>query len=262
MENKTPIELFTQQGQQPAIAEQLFDLLPDIVFFIKDLAGKYVTVNQTLVDRCGAKNKKQVIGLTSAEALGETLGSRYVEQDQKVLQTQQPLIQFLELHNYPSQELGWCLTTKLPIIDADGRCTGLIGVSQDLKWPETNHTMFSKIHNAIQYMEAHLETAPSIKEMAAMADMSPYQLDRRMKLVFGLTAGKWLLKTRISQASELLLNTEQSILDIAFSVGYSDQSAFTKQFKKVTGFSPLKFKKINHNKIRSSHDNRQTLNQR
>ncbi len=256
MNKSIVFDLFSQQEQQPAIAEQLFDLLPDIVFFIKDHTGKYVTVNQTLVERCGVKSKTQIMGLTSAEALGETLGNRYVEQDQKVINTQQPLIQFLELHNYPSQELGWCLTTKLPIINADGQCTGLIGVSQDLKWPETTHTMFNKIHHATQYMETHLEASPSIKKMAEVAGMSPYQLDRRMKLVFGLTAGKWLLKTRISQASELLLNTDQSILDIAFSVGYSDQSAFTKQFKKVTGFSPLKFKKINRNKIRSFHDNR------
>ncbi len=249
-------ELFTQQIQQPAIAEQLFDHLPDIVFFIKDLDGRYVVVNQTLVERCGAKKKSQIIGSTSAEVLGETLGQRYVEQDQNVIRTQQPLIQFLELHNYASQKLGWCLTTKLPITDSSGRCTGLIGVSQDLKWPETTHSMFSKLQAAVQYMEDHLEAAPSIKKMAEIAEMSPYQLDRRMKMVFGLTAGKWLLKSRISQAGKRLLQTEQSILDIAFSVGYSDQSAFTKQFKKVTGLSPLKFKKINQNKVRSSHDNR------
>ena len=35
------------------IAEALFDLVPDVVFFVKDGVGRYVAVNHTLVSRCG-----------------------------------------------------------------------------------------------------------------------------------------------------------------------------------------------------------------
>src|SRR5471030_2339183 len=38
-------------------AEQLFDALPDVVFFVKDAQARYVVVNQTLVQRCGVKDK-------------------------------------------------------------------------------------------------------------------------------------------------------------------------------------------------------------
>jgi len=236
---------------QPKIAEQLFDQMHDCVFFIKDISGKYLVVNQTLVERCGAKEKSEIIGLTSAEVLGEDLGQRYVKQDKSVLKTQQPLLQYLELHNYQSQELGWCLTSKYPLSDQNGECIGLIGVSQDLKWPESDNAMFVNIQSAVNYVEENLDQNPSIKQMAKIASMTHYQLDRRMKLVYGLSAGRWLTKTRITQASHKLLETNMSILDIAFSVGYSDQSAFTKQFKKVTGLSPLKFKRINNSKTRN-----------
>ncbi len=232
----------------PKLAEQLFDHLPDIVFFIKDLKGRYLVVNQTLVERCGAKNKPQIIGLTPAAVLGEELGSRYVAQDQQIIENKQPLLQHLELHMQQSRELGWCLTTKIPLVDQSGQCTGLIGVSQDLKLPEANSEMFANIHTAVKYAEDHIENNPSIVEMATMAKMSHYQLDRRMKLVFGLTAGKWLIKTKISMASHQLLTSDLSVLEIALSVGYSDQSAFTKQFKKVTGMSPLQFKKYTKGK--------------
>ncbi len=238
-------KIFSGPVQQVALTEQLFDHLPDIVFFVKDLFGRYIVVNQTLANRCGAKNKAEIIGHTSVEVLGEDLGLRYTEQDQKVIKTEQPLVQFLEIHNYQYQELGWCLTTKLPVTDDANSCTGLIGISQDLKLPETSKDMFGKVHTAINYMEDNLEAAPSIRKMAEIAEMSLYQLDRRMKMIFGLSAGKWLLKTRISHAGNQLLETDLSVLEIAFTAGYSDQSAFTKQFKKITGFSPLKFKKIN-----------------
>lgn len=244
MNTSTSSTTLSELMLHPKIAEQLFDHLPDIVFFIKDMQGRYLTVNQTLVERCGLKKKAQIIGHTAADVLGKELGNRYVEQDQKVLKSRQPLIQYLELHNFRSQELGWCLTTKIPLSDDSGECIGLIGASQDLKLPESNNDMFSNIFKAVKFIEDNLENNPTITEMAQVAKMSHYQLDRRMKLTFGLPAGKWLIKTRISQASQKLLETKLSVLDIAFAVGYSDQSAFTKQFKKVTGVSPLKFKKI------------------
>lgn len=251
-ENIVALRTASEMLLQPQIAEQLFDQMPETVFFIKDMQGRYQVVNQTLVERCGVKEKSEILGLTAAQVLGEDLGNRYVKQDRQVLQTSQPLIQYLELHNYQSQELGWCLTTKLPLMDANNHCIGLIGISQDLKIPEPGNDMFSNIYAAIKYVEDNLEQNPSIKKMAEIAGMSHYQLDRRMKLLYGLSAGKWLIKTRISKASHKLLETDMSILDIAFSVGYSDQSAFTKQFKKVTGLSPLKFKRINHSNNRNT----------
>ena len=239
-------------GEQPALAEKLFDCLPDIVFFIKDTQGRYLTVNETLVERCGLANKPALIGQTAVDVLGQTLGQRYVEQDLSVIKTGQALIQFLELHNYRSGELGWCLTTKLPITDASGQCTGLIGISQDLKWPDASQPSFVHLCDTIKTIESQLDQKISIREMAEMANLSLYQLDRRMKMIYGLTAGKWLLKTRISLASERLIESQDSILDIAFSIGYSDQSAFTKQFKNVTGLSPHKFRKINQKTNRYS----------
>ena len=42
--------------------EQLFDHVPETVFFIKDRRGHYVAVNQTLVERCGLGEKSELIG--------------------------------------------------------------------------------------------------------------------------------------------------------------------------------------------------------
>nr|GEU28650.1 HTH-type transcriptional regulator PtxR, putative [Tanacetum cinerariifolium] len=51
----------------PFFAEALFDALPDVVFFVKDGQGRYVVVNQTLVQRCGQRHKAALIGRTPAE---------------------------------------------------------------------------------------------------------------------------------------------------------------------------------------------------
>lgn len=230
---------------QPEVAEFLFDQLPDIVFFIKNDQGQYEVVNNTLVERCGLSSKAQLVKKLPTEVFGKELGRRYEEQDRLVIKKGQQLIRYLELHNYQSQEIGWCLTTKLPIYDDSNQCIGVIGISQDLKSPDITNKSLSHISSALEFAQENLANNPSIVEMAKIAKMSPYQLDRRMKLVYGLTTGKWLVKTKITKASQLLIETNDSILDIALSVGYGDQSAFTRQFKKATGLTPTEFQKHN-----------------
>ncbi|OYW20846.1 MAG: hypothetical protein B7Z55_06680 [Planctomycetales bacterium 12-60-4] len=72
--------------------------------------------------------------------------------------------------------------------------------------------------------------------------MSRFQFDRRMRKVFGVTAGQWLLKLRIDFAQQQLEAADLSIADIAIRAGYSDQSAFTRQFRQATGLSPREYR--------------------
>ena len=234
-------------SDQVEIAEILFDHVPEIVFFVKDAVGRYLVVNQTLVLRCGKNKKTDLIGLRPAHVFGSDMGGHYEQQDRKVIRSGQPLIKHLELHNYPSQEMGWCLTTKVPLYDASGKCAGLVGISQDLNWSDLSEHFLKHVSEALKYAEENLHSNPSIAEIAQSVNLSTYQLDRRMKMLFGISTGKWLLKTKISKASQKLLATNFSILDIAYSVGYNDQSSFTRQFKTATGLTPTEFKKHNIN---------------
>jgi len=60
-----------------------------------------------------------------------------------------------------------------------------------------------------------------------------------------LSPQQFLLKFRITKASELLMNTTLSINTIAHSCGYTDPLAFSKTFKKVTGLTPTQYRKSN-----------------
>ncbi|WP_437185309.1 helix-turn-helix domain-containing protein [Planctomicrobium sp. SH668] len=227
----------------PFTGEPLFDCLSDIVYFIKDAKCRYVVVNKTLVERCGFSSKAQLIGKTAGETQRAPLGPGFEDQDRAVLQTGVPLIAKLELHIYPSRDVGWCLTHKLPLRNADGDIVGIVGMSQDLRMVDANHNEYKHVAVAVAYAESNLSPPPTIAKLAEIAEMSPYQLDRRMRNVFGLTTGQWLLKLRIDLAQRLLRTTEESIAQISLLAGYSDQSAFTRQFRRATGLSPSDYRK-------------------
>lgn len=242
MGNQPLISAFLQQLAPPLTGEELFDHLSDIVYFIKDAQGAYLIVNKTLVARCGVANKAALIGRTAAEVLRKPLGDRFAAQDARVLATGTPLLSQMELHVYPSGDVGWCLTTKLPLRDRSGAVVGLVGVSQDLRIPDIATAEYMQVASAVEYAEVHLSEAPSVDELAQVAKMSKYQLDRRMRHVFGLATGQWLLKLRLDAAQRLLQQTEQSISSIALQAGYTDQSAFTRQFRRSTGLTPGEFR--------------------
>ena len=236
------IQEFLTQVVPPISGEELFDHLPDIVYFLKDAQGKYLIVNKTLVVRCCVKDKQALLGRTPAEVLNAPLGQQFAEQDQLVLNTGVPLLSQLELHVYQSGTVGWCLTTKLPLRDAKNRVIGPMGVSQDLRLPNRDSSEYRQVASAIKYAEMNLATPPGIRTLADIARMSVYQLDRRMQYVFGLTTGQWLLKIRVDAAQRLLQKSDQSIATIAHESGYSDQSAFSRHFRKATGLTPREFR--------------------
>lgn len=241
---------FFEELSEPFAVEALFDHMPDTVFFIKDRRGRYVSANQTLVERCSLRNKSQLLGQRPSDVLGETLGRGYEQQDQVVLETGQKLIDQLELHTVRSRDIGWCLTTKMPLMAKDGAIAGLVGISRDLRLPDMTSDDFAHISDAIQFAEQRISRRPTIAELARIAGMSIYQLDRRMKRVFGLTTGQWVLKTRISYASRVLVETDMPIADIALEAGYADQSAFTRQFRRSTGLSPSEYRRVRQSRRR------------
>ncbi|MDO5726127.1 MAG: helix-turn-helix transcriptional regulator, partial [Tissierellia bacterium] len=60
--------------------------------------------------------------------------------------------------------------------------------------------------------------------------------------VYGETIYDTLRKTRLDNASKLLRTTDMNLIDIALSVGYSDQAGFSKAFKKMFNLTPHEYK--------------------
>lgn len=197
--------------------------------------------------RCGLRDKQALIGKTPSEVLGASLGASYEKQDRAVFETGDPILNQLELHIYPNRSIGWCLTNKRAVRDDRNLITGLAGVSQDLHAPDRSHDDYAQLKTITDYVDKHLDDPPDIKKLSAIARLSPYQLDRRFRRVFGLSTGQWVLKQRLDLARPQLLQSQAPIAEIALNAGYRDQSAFSRQFMRATGLTPSAFRKARSN---------------
>jgi AraC-like DNA-binding protein len=222
--------------------ETLFDLLPDVVFFIKDPDGRYRSVNQTLVVRCGLRSKLDLLGHTAAEVFPPPLGTRFLEQDLSVCASGTPITQQLELHLYPTRKEGWCLTDKLPLFGEGGTIFGLVGISRDLQKPGKDGGGYRELAAVIDHVQSHYGHPLRVEELATVTGLSVYQLNRRLGAIFGITASQLITKTRIDAASQMVRSDSSSIAEISFACGYSDQSAFSRVFRRTVGLTPREYR--------------------
>jgi len=223
--------------------DRLFDGVPDIVFFVKDSRGRYMAVNDTLAARCGLADKDQVIGRTTGELFPPPLGEGFASQDREILNGGPAIRDHLELHLYPGGRNGWCLTYKEPVSGKNGSIAGICGISRDIYPPAAQDSHYAALSGVIQHIHLHLDEALRLPSLAEMAGLSVYQFDQRIRSLFRLTAGQYLVKVRIDAACKQLAETSEPIVGVALSCGYSDQSAFSRQFKQAVGISPLAYRK-------------------
>jgi PAS domain S-box-containing protein len=224
------------------LLSRLFDLSPDVAFFIKDAAGRYVAVNQSLVERHGLKSKSQVIGRCPREICHGEFGQIPTEQDRRVLQTGKPLIEHLEMQWLTPDNPVWCLTTKLPIRDSEGKVTGIIGFSKDLRVALNPKEIPEDFATALQEFEQSLAPESTPAWLAQRSSLSPQRLARLTKRLFGLTPSHLLTKSRIAAAARMLRENKLSISEIALACGFYDHSAFTRSFRSAIGVTPTEFR--------------------
>lgn len=228
----------------PWYVERLFDHLPDIVFSLKDRHGRYVSISETVAVRCGLRHRRDAIGKTAFDLFPRPMAERYARQDERLFRTGRAIIDNLDLTVYRDGSSGWCLSTKEPLRNASGDIIGLACISRDLVEPSRAGLIDTAFASAIDHLLEHFGESLRVEALARRAGLSQAQFDRRMKKVFHLSTGQYLAHIRIDHAIGLLREAALSIADIALQSGFTDQSAFARQFRQLTGFTPSQYRHV------------------
>ncbi len=91
---------------------------------------------------------------------------------------------------------------------------------------------------AIERLRADSDTDVSLSTLAADAGLSRFHFCRAFKESTGLSPHAWLRQHRLTQAMNMLRDTDASIVSVAMALGYASQTAFAAAFRKLTGESP------------------------
>ncbi len=94
------------------------------------------------------------------------------------------------------------------------------------------------IHRIHAYLLEHLAERVTIEDLSKQFLMNPTTLKKVFKDVYGMSIAAHMKQHRMEHAAKMLLETNDSIAQIAFAVGYESQSRFTNAFKNTFGMLP------------------------
>ena len=112
---------------------------------------------------------------------------------------------------------------------------------QNVKAPESS-MFITRFREAV---EARLDDSNlSIDDLASDMNISRVQLYRKVKSITGSSPVELLRTARLNRAYQLLITTDKSVSEVAYTVGFTAPSYFTKCFKEEYGFVPGDVKKV------------------
>jgi len=109
---------------------------------------------------------------------------------------------------------------------------------QRLSLPERTGVHHPKLLEAIARMEERIEAAMHVDGIAALAGLSPRQLERLFRFHLATTPSRYYLRLRLERARHLLRQTASPIMQIALSTGFTSAAHFTKCYRETYGQTP------------------------
>jgi len=104
------------------------------------------------------------------------------------------------------------------------------------------HERDTRIGRVLEHVHAHHDREISLAEMARAAGMSRSTFARTFKRNIGQPAVRYLINYRLEQAKNLLAQTDLSVSEICWKVGFGTHTYFDRAFRKLTGISPREYR--------------------
>jgi transcriptional regulator GlxA family with amidase domain len=99
------------------------------------------------------------------------------------------------------------------------------------------------VKEAQSHIEKNLNEKISIEHLSSMFAVSRRNFDRRFIKATGNTPVEYLQRVKIESAKKAFETTRKTINEVMYDVGYSDVKAFREVFRKITGMSPLEYRR-------------------
>jgi Transcriptional regulator containing an amidase domain and an AraC-type DNA-binding HTH domain len=107
---------------------------------------------------------------------------------------------------------------------------------------DMQYRRLNQIKPAITHMELHLADKITLEALAESAHLSPAHFSRIFKTVSGFSPLEFLNRLRIQNATQLLVNTDKTIVEIAMETGFNDGNYFSRYFKQCRNETPSEFR--------------------
>jgi AraC-like DNA-binding protein len=221
----------------------LFDLMPDVSFFMKDRQARFMALNIRGCELCNVKFEREALGKTDRDFFPAARAEKYLADDLEVMKSGLPKLNRIEPAPEREGSPHLVITNKIPLRDANGTVIGLVGFSRRIENLRTAHATTRKLAATMARLHDEFAEPLTSAQLAQQAGLSVSQFERTFRKAFGTSPHQYLVGIRVAHACRLLIETNDTVTTVAQQCGFYDHAHFTRAFARVMGTSPSGYRR-------------------
>jgi diguanylate cyclase (GGDEF)-like protein/PAS domain S-box-containing protein len=149
------------------LLDTLLEYMPEQIY-VKDVRSRFIRVSHTLARRWGLDDPADAVGKTDFDYFADEHAQKAFADEQRLLQTGEPLVGIEERETWADGREAWVSTTKVPLRDRGGRIIGLFGISRDITEKKRNEQRLSEQAAQLAEQASTLERLTLVDELTGL----------------------------------------------------------------------------------------------
>ncbi|MDA7902327.1 AraC family transcriptional regulator [Mariniblastus sp.] len=233
---------FFKRLARPHTLLDLFDTIPGVYMYIKDVESRFVQANRVVCDVIGVTHSSDLIGRTDFDFFPPAIAAQYVAEDQRVITSGESLSDQVWIVPGKNGVPRVYLCSKIPLHDRKDKVVGIAGLKRPYEFSADDSAGYSRLVSAIKFVTENYTKDIEVSDIAEHVFLSVSQLQREFSKSFGISPSRYLREVRVGVVRHLLESSDLALSNIATECGFYDQSHMTRHFKSSTGLTPLKYR--------------------
>ena len=180
----------------------LLENSPDMIYF-KDRESRFMRSSKTHVKRMGKTRYEEIVGRTDFDFFSEDHARPAYQDEQRIINTGEPLIGKIERETWENGQSSWVLTSKMPLRDKAGKIIGTFGISKDISAIKEAEARLDEVHRRL------LETS----RMAGMAEVATSVLHNVGNVLNSVNVSCSVVADRVHKSKVVNLSRAVALID-------------------------------------------------
>lgn len=150
--------------------------LPDLIY-VKDARSRFLLANQGTADALGAETGAELTGKTDFDFFPDDLAAGFYQDEQKIIQSGEPLVGQDEQIPTAGGRIRCILTTKVPFRDPEGKVIGIIGIGRNITALKETEAELKRARENLHFRATH-DSLTSLLNREAILDMLEREIAR------------------------------------------------------------------------------------
>jgi PAS domain S-box-containing protein len=121
----------------------------DDKIYFKDAESKFIRCSTSMAKNFNVEKPEDLIGKGDRDFFSDEHAGQAFKDEQKIIQTNVPLIGKVEKETWPDGRVTWAITTKMPLYDESGKIAGTFGVSKDITAIKKTEAELAQTHKRL-----------------------------------------------------------------------------------------------------------------